>query len=294
MNRKSGWGVAGAAVGLAAGFALLIALLAGTAQAQMQSQQQQQQKDNKPSILPAKPPPVPPPPPPVSREEEDAYKALVALKPANTAVVITQGEAFLGKYPASRYRPGVYTRLVAAYLSTNQVEKMLDRGEKAIAEDPDNVDVLALMSTIIPRKVDPKGLDADQNLAKAEKYARHALELAAASQKPEGVADEAFTRAKNERLGMAHSGLGLVYYMKGRTADSVAEFAMATKLDPMPDPLDYFLLGEGAARLKKYSDAVAAFDRCAETQWAWQDRCKKFSDDVKKMAAAAPPASAKP
>ena len=237
--------------------------------------------------------------PAVNQAEEDAYKAIYGMTVEQNTDVITQGEAFLSKFPTSRYRSSVYSKLVHAYLNTHQPAKTVDVSEKALAENPDNVDVLAVVCTIIPLKLDPRSLDADQKLSEAERYARHAIELVNAMTMPEGGTPEQFTAAKNELLGLAHYGLGLVAFRRQNPAQSVAELEQATKLDPNPDPLEFFLLGRGDMDLKKFSDAAAAFDRCANTPWIpqWQENCKKGEADAKQQAAAAPaatPAPAKP
>ncbi len=228
--------------------------------------------------------------PPVNKEEEAAYKAFFDLPPQQVPQTISQGEAFLAKYATSRYRSSVYSKLVDAYLNNHDLAKMVATGNKAIAENPDNVDVLAILCTVIPRTVDPRSLDADQKLAQAEHLARHAIELLDRMQKPADMPDEQFAKVKNEKLGLAHYGLGLVAYVRGNTAEAVAELDQASKLDPTPDPLEFYLLGTGEVKLKKFSDAAAAFDHCATAQWdpQWQARCKKGEDDAKKAAAAAP------
>lgn len=230
---------------------------------------------------------APPEKPPVNKEEEDAYKAFFDLTVQQHVETISQGEAFLAKFPTSRYRSSVYSKLVTAYLNNHQPDKMVAAAEKAISEDPDNVDVLALVCTIIPRTVDPRSLDADQKLNEAERYAHHAIDLANNMQKPEGISEELFTNAKNEKLGLAYYGLGLVDYMRGNSAGSVAELEQASKLDPQAEPLLFFLLGSGDMKLKKFPDAAAAFDRCANAQWdpQWQARCKKGEADAKQAAA---------
>jgi tetratricopeptide (TPR) repeat protein len=239
---------------------------------------------------------APPAAPPVNKVEEDAYKAYYDLTPQQNPEIISQGEDFLSKYPTSRYRSSVYSKLVNAYLNTHQLAKMVDTGQKALAENPDNVDVLAILCTIIPRTVDPRSLDADQKLSQAERYAHHAIEVATAMQKPDGLADDVFEKVKNEKLGLAHYGLGLINYMRGNTADSVAELEQATKIDPMPEPLEFYLLGSGDMKLKKYPEAAAAFDHCAIAQWdpQWQARCKKGEADAKQAVAAPAAAPARP
>ena len=283
-------GVAAPAVAAALGLALFAALPAeaqGTPPAQPTPQQQ-------PAAGQAQPPaaaqnPAPPAQPPVTKEEEDAYKAFYDLTAQQRDQVISTGEDFLSKHPTSIYRSVVYARLVLVYLNSGKLDKMFSTGEKALAENPDNIDVLALMCTTLPvAGFDPRGLDANQKLDQAEKYAKHAIQLASTLAKPASMTDEEFTKSMHVKLGMAHSGLGRVYYWEGKTADSVNELGLSVKTDPSPDLLDYYLLGTGELRLKDYSDAGAAFESCSKSAWAWQDRCKKSAEDAEKMAAAPP------
>src|SRR3977135_2602660 len=53
-------------------------------------------------------------PAPVNAEEDAAYKAFQAVNPNDTAKKIESGEAFLQKYPESRYRSPVYGALTFA------------------------------------------------------------------------------------------------------------------------------------------------------------------------------------
>jgi len=284
-------GVAAAAIAAALGLALFAALPAEAQSTQSAHPAQQQQ----PAAGQAQPPaaaqnPAPPAQPPVTKEEEDAYKAFFDLPSQQGPQIIAQGEDFLAKYPTSHYRSSVFAKLVAAYLNAGQADKLVVAGEKAIRESPDNLEVLAIMASILPRTVDPASLDFDQKLSEAERCARHVIELTSTLPKPVGMTDEKFAAGKNQFLGLAHTGLGLVFYMRKDTAGSVEEFDQATKLDPSPDPLAYYLLGVGDEKLDKFADASAAFEACGKPTWAWQDRCKKSAEDAKKMASAPPAA----
>ena len=163
---------------------------------------------------------------------------------------------------------------------------MFAAGEKALELNSDNVDILALMGMLLPRRAGT--LDADQKLQKAEKYSKRALELLAAMQKPDGLTEEEFNAAKNQKLSMAHSGLGLTYLQRQRYSDSVAELEQATKLVKEAEPTDFYLLGVAYQKAQRFSDAATAFGKCGEAQWGWQDRCKKGAEDSKKLAATQP------
>ena len=149
-------------------------------------------------------------PPPVSAEEDAAFKAYQAVPQTDLNKKIEVAEEFLKKYPESRYRPPIYSALTIAYMQTNQVQKMLDVGDKAVALTPTDVTTLAILAQTISRITNSTTPNAAQQLDKASTYAKKAIELTPTLPKPENLTDEAFTAAKNQALATAHSGLGLV------------------------------------------------------------------------------------
>lgn len=268
--------------------ALVMVFAAGAWAVQQQQpakgQGQQQQPPPAPGVQPGQT--APPAQPPVNKEEEDAYKAFFDLKAAgDEQAMIASGESFLKKFPESHYRESVYSRLAQAYLNTGQLDKMLVAGEKALEINPDDVDVLSVLSFGMLRRFNREDLDAEQKLEKAERYAKHAIGLLNGMAKPEAMTEENFLRAKNEKLSMCNSGLGLSYLHRQRYADSIGAFEQATVLAPTPDPTDLYLLGVLYEATKRYADASTTFAKCGEPQWAWQDRCKQGAEKNKKLAA---------
>jgi len=259
-----------------------------TAWAAPEQSSSQQQNPPKPPAQPTQPgqaksAPPETSPPPVNKEEEDAYKTLFETKD-NPARKIQLGEDFLKKFPQSRYMETVYSQLTAAYLATGEVDKMFAAGEKALELRADDVDVLALLAWVMPRRIGSSALDADQKLDRSEKYGKQAIALLTTLQKPTALTDEDFTKAKNEKLSMCHSGLGVVYFYRHRYADSAAELEQATKLSTAADPTDYYVLALAYLSTKRYSDAAGAFGRCGEVAGSLQDRCKQELASAKKLA----------
>jgi len=226
------------------------------------------------------------PQPKVSKAEVDAYNKLVAsLKTADPRQKIAQGEAFIGTYPNSMYAGAVYSQLTSAYLSVSDTDKMVAAGDKALASDPNNVDVLPLMAWAIPRKVGSSTPNAGQELEKAVNYARRAINLLNTMTKPGDLDDATFTKIKNEKLAQCHSGLGTAYFKTGKYDDSVNELNQAVKLDSTPDPVDYYVLGVANSQTSHFTDAVAAFDKCAASPGQLQANCRNLAAETKKKAA---------
>ena len=226
-------------------------------------------------------------PAPVNAEEEAAYKAFQAVNPNDAAKKIETGEAFLLKYPESRYKSPIYGALTYAYLQAGNTQKMQEYGEKEIALAPNDVSTLALLGQTLPRGLHGSASDsaAVQVLAKAEQYSKQAIEITPTLPKPENMTDEAFASAKNQTLAMAHSGLGLVYVRRGKQAEAIPELEQAVKIDPNPDPVNYYLLGMANKITSHFDDAVASFNKCGAMTGPMQGTCKTQAEDAKKLGA---------
>jgi tetratricopeptide (TPR) repeat protein len=280
------------------GAALLALVFAGGAVAQQQNPPQQ------PPPTKAPPPPgqfglptaqtTPTEPAPPSPEEAAAYKAftdLQAKKRADVDGLVRLGEDFVKKFPESRYNSAVYAALAAAYQSLGKEPEMFQAGEKSLELNPDQIDALALMAWVTPRRVNADDLALAQKLQKAEGYGKRCVEILEAMVKPEAMDETEFNNAKNEKLSMCHSGLGVVYLYTDRFADSAAELEKATTITLNPEPTDFFILGRAYDLLKRYHEAVAAYEKCSEKPSGVQPQCKQLLAAAKKQAATqlAPP-----
>jgi hypothetical protein len=63
-------------------------------------------------------------------------------------------------------------------------------------------------------------------------------------------------------------------------ADSVAELQLATQGAASPNPTDLWELGIALQQLKRYPDAAAAFEKCAQIPGSLQDRCKQLAQQA--------------
>ena len=227
------------------------------------------------------------PAPPVNAEEDAAYKAFVAMPLSDGTKKIQAGEAFVLKYPQSRYLAPVYSGLVKLYLGENELQKMQDVGEKDIALAPNDVQTLAILGQTLPRAWNASMPNAAQQLDKAEKFSKSAIELTPTIPKPDGMTDVQFNLAKNQTLAMAHSGLGLVYFRRGKYDDAIPEFEASVKADPNPeaDPVTFYVLGISDEKTSHFDAAALAFTKCAAVPGSLQPTCKSGADEAKKLGA---------
>jgi tetratricopeptide (TPR) repeat protein len=216
--------------------------------------------------------------------EEAAYKQFYASNPQDPNTRIRLGEAFVQKYPLSRYAESVYAALTQSYFAKQDRKNFYDRADKALALNPDDAAVLVVAGWMIPHDYDPNSADAAKNLEKAERYEKHAMELIPTQPKPANMTDDQFAQSKSALLSEAHSGLGLVYFRRQDSEDSVKELQQSVQLAANPDPTDLFVLGLCLQRLNRYADAADAFNRCGQIPGSLQDRCKQSADAAKKQA----------
>ena len=171
--------------------------------------------------------------PPVDKQEEADYKAFFDARGPDPTKQIPLGEDFVKKYPASRYLSTVYSSLAIDYLASGDSDKMLAAAQDSINLDPDNVDALALEVWAMARKVGPQDPGAADEFVKLENYGHHAITLISTMTKPPAMDDTQFTAAKNDKLSMCHSGLGLIDFKLGKADEAVAVRA-AIKQDHEP------------------------------------------------------------
>jgi tetratricopeptide (TPR) repeat protein len=216
--------------------------------------------------------------------EEAAYKQFYLSSPQDLDKRIRLGEAFVQKYPLSRYAESVYAALTRAYSAKQDWKNFYARADKALALNPDDAAVLVIVGWMIPHEYNPESADAAKNLDEAERYEKHAMEIIPKMPKPANITDDQFAQSKSTLLAEAHSGLGLVYFRRQDSEDSVKELQQAMQLAASPDPTDLFVLGLELQSLNRFADAADAFNRCGQVPSALQDRCKQSADAAKKQA----------
>jgi tetratricopeptide (TPR) repeat protein len=219
-------------------------------------------------------------------EELAALNAFKDMPNTDLPGKIAAGEEFLKKYPDSQFRPMVYSALTLSYIQTGNTDKAFETGDKEIALKPDDVQTLAVLGQTIPRAINASTPEPEKQLAKAEDYSKRAIQVTPTIPKPEGMPDQNFVAAKNSTLAMAHSGLGLVYFRRGKFNDAIPELEQSVKIDPnpTPDPVNLYLLGLANQKTSHYDDAAAAFNKCASLNSKLQATCRSGADESKKQA----------
>ena len=206
------------------------------------------------------------------REQSGAYENF--LKQKDPAKKIQLGNSFLEKYPKSPLAERVDAGMMDVYRAQQDWKNSYAFADRALAIAPDDVDVLVTIGWTIPHVYSPDDPDAVQELAKAETFAKHALDVMAKMPKPPGMSDAQFAAAKAKRTFQAHSALGLVYFRREDFDESASELALATKGNPVQDQTDLFVLGVDLQNLNRFPEAAEAFAGCGQLAGPLQAQCK--------------------
>ncbi len=217
-----------------------------------------------------------------AKEQDTAYKAF--LKEQSPAKKIQLGNDFLQKYPKSLFAERVASGLMEIYRAQQDWKDTYRVADRALALQPDDVDVLTTVGWTIPHVYNPSDADADQQLNKAETYSKHAIDVLAKMPKPPEMTDAQFAASKAKRTFQAHSALGLVYFRRDDYENSAKELALATNGNPTPDATDLFVLGADLQNMSRFGDAADAYGACSQIASSLQNQCKQNADASKRQA----------
>jgi tetratricopeptide (TPR) repeat protein len=217
--------------------------------------------------------------------EESAFVAFRDVKPDDPDKKIKLGEAFLGTYPKSQYAESVDVGLTNAYYAKQDWKNFYASADRALALQPNELDVLVTVGWVIPHVYDPNDPDAEKQLEKAETYEKRAIQSLATVSRPVSMTDAQFSEFKTQKNNQAHSALGLVYFRRQDYANSVTELQQAMQDNPSPDQTDLFVLGFSLEKLNRHAEAAEAFDRCSQVPGSLQEPCKQNAANAKTRAA---------
>lgn len=218
----------------------------------------------------------------VERDQNNAFQAF--SKERDPEKKIQKGREYLMKYPKSPFTEQVDAGLMDTYRTRSDWKNEYDYADRALALNPKDVDVLTTVGWTIPHVYTPSDANAEQELQKAETYAKQAIEILTTMPKPRDLSDAEFAAAKSKRTFQAHSALGLVYFRRNNYENSAKELALATQGNPTPDAADLFVLGADMQNLKRFGEAADAYGACGQIAGPYQDRCKQSAASVKAQA----------
>lgn len=195
-----------------------------------------------------------------SKEEFDAYTAVVnEADPAKAEQAVI---AFEQKFPESELKAPLYQQLMAKYQATNNADKTLEFGRKVLQVAPDSPVALITVASVIAERTRQTDIDAEQKFNEGRKNAERAIQLIdTKAWAPPQITPQQLDLVKS----MAYVAIGAMELTRGN--DPVAEQALrrAVELNMIqPEAVTYLRLALALDRQKKYSDALVAANRAVE------------------------------
>lgn len=172
-------------------------------------------------------------------------------------------EAFGSAFPKSRFESSL-TQLTAYTLGPGQLNdpaRLVSYGEKTLASDPNNMNILLFMAD---HYADESSASA---LTKSVSYAQKVIELAKAD-----AADA--DRSRKMSGGLAESTLGFALMKQDKTAAAVSHLKNASGLLKGQDDTAYatalYRLGFAYAKMNKVADAREVLNEAVKIPGPWQ------------------------
>jgi len=153
--------------------------------------------------------------------------------------------------------------------------------QHAVDLNPASPDAVSLLAYVYLRGSDPVTME---RIKATETYARQGIQMLNALQKTPEMSDADFNTARNEKLSMCHSAMGLAYLSENKSQEAAQELSEAVRLSSVPDPVDQYLLGAAYEANKQYSQAITAYTACAKDPLIG-DRCSAGLKETKDKAA---------
>jgi tetratricopeptide (TPR) repeat protein len=224
-----------------------------------------------------------------SQEELKAYQD--AFAKTDPALLEAAADDFSAKYPNSELRASLYVRAMNLYSQSNNTEKVIEVGEKAIADDPINPIPLVQVASAIAESTHETDLDREQQLTLAAKYAHAAIDnvdtglILPANADPQKVA-----AAKRNIQTMAYDTLGMIDMNKKDYASAEKNLQQAiTMSKDNPEAVLYLRLSVAQDHLQQFPQALDSANKAvqyAKDGSAAQNLGKQQQARVQKLMAA--------
>ncbi|HTA59783.1 MAG TPA: hypothetical protein VK805_16595 [Candidatus Baltobacteraceae bacterium] len=189
---------------------------------------------------------------------------------------------FANLFPDSPNSGQALGAAAVTYQQAQNRPKMLETANSTLQKDPGNLGVLLLLADDYGEK--------NEQLDKAEAYAKKAAALCDTAKKPEGVSDADWQQQINLQKGLAFSALGQIDLQKklnSAAVESLTKAAPLLKSNAVVYARNQYRLGFAYLNLKNTAGARQAFTDAASVDSPYKGPAQ---DKLKAMATAKAPA----
>jgi tetratricopeptide (TPR) repeat protein len=189
-----------------------------------------------------------------------------AFAKTDPAQLEAAADDFAAKYPSSELRAALYMRAMNLYAQSNNSDKVIECGRKAIAADPTNPVPLVQVASALAESTRETDLDREQRLAEAAKDAHAAIDNIDTGLLIPANADPAkVDAAKHNILAMAYDTLGMVDLNKADYASAEKNLQQAiAQSSANPEAVLYLRLSVAQDKLKQYPQALDSANKAVQ------------------------------
>ena len=188
--------------------------------------------------------------------------AIIAIQNAPTAEErIKKVDEFVVNFPDSEFKIPVL--LVAADTANKKGDsgKVEFYGEQVLTADPKNYTAMLILAADLAQHTREFDLDKEEKLARAEKYAKSAIDaLGKAPKPPQAATEEIWAADRKARIEQAHENLGMIASLRKKYDVAIAEFKLASD-DPNPEPSTMVRLAQAYNSAGKPDEALAVVNK---------------------------------
>jgi len=219
-------------------------------------------------------------PHPKTNAENDAIVAMGKAPDPDSQ--IKAAENVLTTYPDTDYKAVALLVEAQAYNQKRDYPKAIVLGEKSLEADPSNYATLLLLADIYARTSKPTDLNLNDNLTRAEKYAKEALVDLDKAEKPKAdLPDADWAQVKTGEAAQAYLALCFSAVLRKKYDDARTNFNKSITM--YPDPLVMLYIERAYSTAKQYDDAIAWADKAMSAQGV-TDQLKSIAGNDKTRA----------
>jgi tetratricopeptide (TPR) repeat protein len=205
--------------------------------------------------------------PKITKEEAQAFNAVQTEQDPTKRMAAA--DTFVEKFADSQLKPMILLMAAQAAAQKNDADKMVIYCERAVDAYPKPtppdypaVQCMLMLSGYYSTKTREFDLDKEEKLAKADGYAKQALDLTAKLEKPNPqITDDQWTAAKKDLIAQAHENLGNADMVRKKYDAAITEYKESVDGSATMEPSTLVRLANAYDEAAKYDDAIATADR---------------------------------
>lgn len=191
------------------------------------------------------------------------YEAILAIQNAATPDErIKACDALLAKFADTQFKSMALETAAASAQQKNDTDNMIIYAERALESNSSSYTAMFMLAQAWASRTKEFDLDKEEKLAKSEKMATEAIELAKVAPKPQAqIPDEQWELARKEYVAQGHEALGIAALARKKYDVAEQELQSSVAASMQVDPAILVRLGNAQGKNGKFDAAIATLDK---------------------------------